>query len=291
MATPGKLLLLFLYASYSTYVSADDIERTARRGGVIKLLREMVNQTKADTLNLPANASSIRENIVDTFSCENRTYGYYADVDNECQVFHVCLTSQTSSGRNVTYRWSFICPNETIFNQEVLTCTRPRDSIDCEDSPMFYHLNMDIGKVNDTETQDSPGNNTNTTKNQRRKPIKRQNLIVENLMKEVKNENLVVENLEEELVPIIEVNIDDTDPMENEDLNKIKVEEMTTKKSIDIMKNKNDKMENKPVIHDVNGEYKMKGKRMENARLSSERSLKRRGKKISRGTFRFKADV
>lgn len=26
---------------------------------------------------------------VDTFSCEGKAYGYYADVDNECQLFHI----------------------------------------------------------------------------------------------------------------------------------------------------------------------------------------------------------
>nr|XP_049701387.1 uncharacterized protein LOC110383117 [Helicoverpa armigera] len=145
---------------------------------VITALREATNQTKADTLNLPANASSIRENITDTFSCENRTYGYYADVDNDCQVFHVCLPSQTPSGRNVTYRWSFICPSETVFNQEALTCTRPADSIDCKDSPDFYHLNMEIGKeTNKTEEV------ANKRKLQKRKQEKRkENLVMDNMI-------------------------------------------------------------------------------------------------------------
>ena len=29
---------------------------------------------------------SIRENIVDEFTCDGRSYGYYADVANDCQV-------------------------------------------------------------------------------------------------------------------------------------------------------------------------------------------------------------
>lgn len=61
---------------------------------------------------LPDNATLIRENIVDTFSCKDRIYGYYADMENECQIFHVCMPQTRGS-----IRWSFICPAETVFNQ------------------------------------------------------------------------------------------------------------------------------------------------------------------------------
>lgn len=72
---------------------------------------------KSPGLILPDNATSIRENIVDTFSCENRIYGYYADMDNECQIFHVCLPQ----ARHIV-RFSFICPSETVFNQVRMSC-------------------------------------------------------------------------------------------------------------------------------------------------------------------------
>lgn len=42
-------------------------------------------------LTLPSNATSIRSDITDNFSCVGRSYGYYADVENDCQIFHVCL--------------------------------------------------------------------------------------------------------------------------------------------------------------------------------------------------------
>merc|ERR1719431_72740 len=42
------------------------------------------------SLGLVADSNSIRENIVDKFTCEGRAYGYYADVANDCQLFHVC---------------------------------------------------------------------------------------------------------------------------------------------------------------------------------------------------------
>lgn len=69
------------------------------------------------TLSLPSNATSIRADITDGFSCENKIYGYYADVENDCQIFHVCLPVTYADGKENTFRWSFICPEETIFSQ------------------------------------------------------------------------------------------------------------------------------------------------------------------------------
>ncbi|MPC10643.1 hypothetical protein E2C01_003282 [Portunus trituberculatus] len=50
-----------------------------------------------------------------SFSCQDRPYGYYADVEAECQVFHIC---------NNNAKWSFRCPNQTLFNQVRLCGTR-----------------------------------------------------------------------------------------------------------------------------------------------------------------------
>jgi hypothetical protein len=70
-----------------------------------------------EALGLPSNATSIRSEITDSFSCESRIYGYYADVENECQLFHVCLPVQFADGKDKIFKWSFICPEETVFNQ------------------------------------------------------------------------------------------------------------------------------------------------------------------------------
>ena len=45
-----------------------------------------------------------------SFSCDGRAYGYYADPATNCQVFHICLGDGD-------IKWSFLCPNQTIFNQ------------------------------------------------------------------------------------------------------------------------------------------------------------------------------
>ena len=39
--------------------------------------------------------------------------GYYGDIDTECQAFHVC----TADGQGGLSKYSFLCPNGTIFNQ------------------------------------------------------------------------------------------------------------------------------------------------------------------------------
>lgn len=43
--------------------------------------------------------------------------GYYADIEMNCQGYHVCLSDSVNARK-----WSFLCPNGTIFNQPLLTC-------------------------------------------------------------------------------------------------------------------------------------------------------------------------
>ena len=44
--------------------------------------------------------------------------GYYADPEAECQAFHIC----TSDAEGGLAKYSFLCPNGTIFNQEYFIC-------------------------------------------------------------------------------------------------------------------------------------------------------------------------
>ncbi|TDG53301.1 hypothetical protein AWZ03_000116 [Drosophila navojoa] len=109
------------------------------------------------TLTLPSNATSIRADITDNFSCANKSYGYYADVENDCQIFHVCLPVTYADGKENTFRWSFICPEETIFSQESFTCMRREDmTIDCEESYRYYELNSNFGLPAEEEKSPAP---------------------------------------------------------------------------------------------------------------------------------------
>ncbi|XP_014254689.1 uncharacterized protein LOC106669620 [Cimex lectularius] len=104
-----------------------------------------------ERFTLPDNATSIRENIDTSFSCNSKPYGYYADPENDCQLFHVCLPVAFDGRRSETFMWSFICPQETVFNQERFTCARPEDSIPCQESAMFYSLNEKFGQSESEE--------------------------------------------------------------------------------------------------------------------------------------------
>ena len=54
-----------------------------------------------------------------SFACDGRVEGgYYADVEGECQPFHVC----TADGHGGLTKYSFLCPNGTLFQQEYLVC-------------------------------------------------------------------------------------------------------------------------------------------------------------------------
>ncbi|XP_059478078.1 mucin-2-like [Neocloeon triangulifer] len=73
------------------------------------------------------------------FSCQGRIVGYYADIQAGCQAFHVC-TGDDSSPQ------SFLCPNGTIFNQEVFACEW-WNNVDCAASETHYAKNSEIGVV------------------------------------------------------------------------------------------------------------------------------------------------
>jgi len=53
------------------------------------------------------------------FICDDKIDGgYYADPEAECQAFHIC----TADGQGGLAKYSFLCPNGTILNQNYLIC-------------------------------------------------------------------------------------------------------------------------------------------------------------------------
>ena len=70
--------------------------------------------------------------------------GYYADPEAECQVFHIC----TSDGKGGLGKYSFLCPNGTIFNQNYFICDW-WFNFDCEEAADLYSLNDDIAAARD----------------------------------------------------------------------------------------------------------------------------------------------
>ena len=66
--------------------------------------------------------------------------GYYADPEAECQAFHVC----TADGNGGLAKYSFLCPNGTLFNQANFVCEY-WFNVDCSQAESLYSLNDQIG--------------------------------------------------------------------------------------------------------------------------------------------------
>lgn len=75
----------------------------------------------------------------ESFTCEGRDYGYYADLQNNCQVYHICVPPNQ--------QYSFFCNNGTVFDQKQLVCVREEDSTPCGQSEKYYALNQNFGVI------------------------------------------------------------------------------------------------------------------------------------------------
>jgi len=71
-----------------------------------------------------------------SFNCDSLTFGgYYADPEMECQGYHVCLQDPITP--STLYPVSFLCPNGTVFSQEIFTCDWWYN-VDCSASVGLY---------------------------------------------------------------------------------------------------------------------------------------------------------
>ena len=75
-----------------------------------------------------------------SFICDDKASGgYYADPEAECQVFHICV----DQGRAGNAKYSFLCPNGTIFNQEVTVCDW-WFNVDCSLAEELYSIQDEL---------------------------------------------------------------------------------------------------------------------------------------------------
>ncbi|XP_076315794.1 uncharacterized protein LOC143228414 [Tachypleus tridentatus] len=105
----------------------------------------VLGQAKRAAFKLPDGAQLIVGNINTDFSCDGLGYGYYADVTNNCQIFHVCVPSVLDNGDQTIYQYSFLCGNQTVFNQLTLTCAFQEEATPCSNAADFYYDNNSIG--------------------------------------------------------------------------------------------------------------------------------------------------
>lgn len=73
-----------------------------------------------------------------TFTCYGRRTGYYADVKLSCRVYHFC-TQMEGIGETTYQRMSYICLEDSIFDQKDLNCVKESDlRVPCEEAEKAY---------------------------------------------------------------------------------------------------------------------------------------------------------
>ncbi|XP_044755211.1 GATA zinc finger domain-containing protein 14-like [Coccinella septempunctata] len=85
------------------------------------------------------------ENMPDTeFSCRDKILGgYYADVDAQCQMFHICVKVAGVGVQD----FRFLCPNGTAFDQDHQICAEWED-VDCDATTLYYSSdNFDLYRI------------------------------------------------------------------------------------------------------------------------------------------------
>lgn len=189
-----------------------------------KVSNDEEEEPNAIRMRLPSDSESIRSNIVDSeFSCDDRQPGYYADIDNDCQIFHRCVEDRKAI-------YSFICPEQTIFNQKALVCVWNNSmDFDCEDSDDYYDESNQAFSGNSTAESHISENmmnameiNINSGENEKSgvevedvkaEELKRRNVMVENIklygnpailvvdeVSKVVEENAIEEELEDTII-------------------------------------------------------------------------------------------
>ncbi|PRD27809.1 UNVERIFIED_CONTAM: hypothetical protein NCL1_34318 [Trichonephila clavipes] len=101
------------------------------------------SRAKRAAYDLPDGAELLVGPVRTSFVCSND--GYYADIENNCQIFHVCHTVVSPDGTSDMLQWSFLCGNQTIFNQFSFTCSYPEDAVPCGSARDFFYLNANLG--------------------------------------------------------------------------------------------------------------------------------------------------
>merc|ERR1712061_288713 len=85
------------------------------------------------------------------FGCDGQVDGgYYADPEAECQAFHIC----TADGAGGLAKYSFLCPNGTLLNQNYFICDW-WFNFDCSTAEDLYSLNDEIAAERDALAGDA----------------------------------------------------------------------------------------------------------------------------------------
>ncbi|CAG9769391.1 unnamed protein product [Ceutorhynchus assimilis] len=85
---------------------------------------------------LPGIYPTFRQIPKTAFSCLGKlNWNYYADLETDCQVFHICETQYS--------KLSFLCPIGSVFNQRHLVCDWWYN-VECQNSVGLYPENNNL---------------------------------------------------------------------------------------------------------------------------------------------------
>merc|ERR1711994_1201446 len=73
------------------------------------------------------------------FDCDKQIECYYSDQDADCQAFHIC----GNDGSGSLIKYSFLCPNGTLFNQQYFICDW-WFNVDCSLAQSLYSRNNEV---------------------------------------------------------------------------------------------------------------------------------------------------
>ncbi|XP_071517645.1 U-scoloptoxin(01)-Cw1a-like [Panulirus ornatus] len=84
-----------------------------------------------------------------SFSCENRPFGYYADMENDCKAFHICYPVTEDDGTlTEVAHFTFMCGQNAVFSQDSFTCVHPTESFPCNEAASIYDIsNANFGII------------------------------------------------------------------------------------------------------------------------------------------------
>lgn len=105
-----------------------------------------------------------------TFTCYGRVTGYYADVKLGCRVYHFCTQLEGYEATNYQ-RMSYICLEDSIFDQRDLNCVREKDlKVACDRAEEEYDSS---NKQFDMKEESPPSYSDNLAANIMMNPLTR----------------------------------------------------------------------------------------------------------------------
>lgn len=102
------------------------------------------SRAKRAAYELPDGAEILIGSVKTSFACPQGAFGYFADVDNNCNIFHICHPVTDEDGVTETQQFTFLCGNQTVFNQLSFTCAYPEEAVPCGQAPDFFYLNDNV---------------------------------------------------------------------------------------------------------------------------------------------------